>query len=61
MTDYPGFWHGVCENCLTNFSAIPHPNNAKNFPGPEDWAEQINCPVCRKNLEWTFNTLGGTK
>lgn len=58
MNDYPGIWMGVCESCLTNYSVIPHPYNAKNFPGPDDWVEEFNCPVCRGNIEWTFGALG---
>ncbi len=61
MFNLPGIWMGVCESCLANYAVWPNPEKAANFPGPDDWVEPIACPVCRGNIEWAFNTLGGTK
>lgn len=59
MFNLPGIWMGVCESCLANYAVWPNPEKAANFPGPDDWVEEINCPVCWGDLHWEKVGLGG--
>ena len=54
-----GIWMGTCDSCRTNCAVWPHPDKADNFPGPDDWVEPINCPVCWGDIHWSQIGIGG--
>ena len=48
-------WGATCDNCLTNFSAWPHPDSTEDILEPVEWViSSTSCPVCDEWMEWAF-------